>query len=97
MRSCFRNLLSNLDESLWIEKDILPHLTGTGKCRVFQTKNWWSQMKTASAAIYANRHYLNLYRTSAPKRLTSSEKSNVIGDVFIHPTASVDPTAVVSF
>lgn len=24
------------------------------------TRNWWSQLKTAGAAIYANRHYLSL-------------------------------------
>ena len=27
-----------------------------------QTSNWWSQIKTAGSAIYANRHYLALYR-----------------------------------
>jgi len=26
------------------------------------TRNWWSQLKTAGAAIYANRHYLALRR-----------------------------------
>ena len=42
-------------ESMWIEKDILPAVAGTGKGRVFITKNWWSQIKTAGSAIYANR------------------------------------------
>ena len=33
-------------EAMWIEKDILPALAGTGRARVYHTKNWWSQVKT---------------------------------------------------
>ena len=32
-------------EAMWIEKDILPALAGTGRARVYHTKNWWSQVK----------------------------------------------------
>jgi mannose-1-phosphate guanylyltransferase len=35
-------------------------LAGTGKALVYQTLKWWSQLKTPGAAIYANRHYLNV-------------------------------------
>ena len=51
-----------------------------------------------SATLYANRHYLKIFRNSHPERLTvsSSGGPRVIGDVFIHPTAVVDPTAVVN-
>jgi hypothetical protein len=51
-----------------------------------------------SSAIYANRHYLEMYKQSHPKRLAQNEpgKPKIIGDVYIHPTANVDPTAVVS-
>ena len=50
------------------------------------------------AAVYANRHYLNIYRRTHPDRLASNKEDGpkIIGDVFIHPTASVHPTAVVS-
>ncbi len=77
---------------------------------------------TNSAAIYANRHYLEIYRRSHPERLAkgrpmpsprsrlasgdqpltsalggeSETQPIIIGDVFVHPTASVHPTAVVS-
>ena len=37
-------------EAMWIEKDILPALAGTGRARVYHTKNWWSQ-----ASILINR------------------------------------------
>ena len=43
------------------------------KARVFQTSNWWSPVKTAASAIYANRHYLGLYRLRHPERLAGSE------------------------
>lgn len=50
------------------------------------------------AAIYANRHYLNLYRETHPDRLAKLDSAagpTVIGDVFIHPTAQVHPSATV--
>lgn len=47
-------------EALYLEKEILMPLAGTGKALVYQTVKWWSQLKTPGAAIYANRHYLNV-------------------------------------
>lgn len=52
------------DESISLESDILTPLAGTGRLFVYQTSLWWSQIKTASAALYSNRHYLKLYRDS---------------------------------
>jgi mannose-1-phosphate guanylyltransferase len=87
-------------EAMWIEKDILPALAGTGKARVYQTSKWWSQIKTAGAAIYANRHYLDLYRKVHPERLASGDGSEggrplILENVFVHRDAKVDSTAVV--
>jgi len=84
-------------DAIWLEKDVIVPLAGTGTAYVFQTNNWWSQVKTAGSAIYANRHYLNLYtKTSKSHRLAvnSDEGPTIEGDVFIHPTAKVDPSAV---
>ena len=96
-------------ESMWIEKDILMPLAGTNDIKVYTTTNWWSQIKTAGAAIYANRHYLNLFRRTNPERLAKvlehcngsgpvkdPESPEIIGDVFIDASAKVDPTSVVS-
>ena len=73
-------------------------LAGTNKAFLYLTNNWWSQIKTAGSAIYANRHFLALYNKTNPERLTrpTEEKSSptIIGDVFIHETATVDQTAV---
>lgn len=93
----------NGSECIQLETDILTPLAGTGKIYALPVQNWWSQVKTAGSAIYANRHYLQLYRTSHPERLANggSKLSNNQGhlvctihpDVFIHPTAQVDPSA----
>ncbi len=88
---------------MWIEKDILPALAGTGRGRVYVTQKWWSQIKTAGSAIYANRHYLGLYEKDSPERLLKKKGEDgdgpeeVIGNVFVHPSAKIHPTAVVCY
>ncbi|GFG37546.1 hypothetical protein Cfor_09592 [Coptotermes formosanus] len=88
---------------IYLETDVLMPLAGTGSLFALQTKNWWSQLKTAGSAIYANRHYLELYRSWHVDRLAQGEfktekgkekKCTIIGDVYIHPSATVDPTAM---
>ena len=99
-------------EAMWIEKDVLMPLAGTNQVKVYNTNNWWSQIKTAGAAIYTNRQYLKLYRqTNKISRLAGIHENcnghhnanvsrpkgpEIIGDVFIHPSAQIDETAVVS-
>ncbi|XP_021916679.1 mannose-1-phosphate guanyltransferase alpha-A isoform X2 [Zootermopsis nevadensis] len=87
---------------IYLETDVLMPLAGTGCVFALQTSNWWSQLKTAGSAIYANRHYLALYHSWHTDRLArgdltaeeGKEKScNIIGDVYIHPTATVHNTA----
>ena len=105
------SLGSNIEakEAMWLEKDVLMPLAGTNQIMIYETTNWWSQIKTAGAAIYANRHYLKLYRQIHPERLTKIEQhlngnsdgpnsnmvENIIGDVFVHPSAIIHPTAVI--
>lgn len=84
-------------ETIWLEKDVLGPLAGTNTAFLFQTSNWWSQIKTAGSAIYANRHYLALYREQNPARLSpedAKEGPTIIGDVFVHSSAIVSPSAV---
>lgn len=85
---------------------------GNGVALAAATRNWWSQLKTAGAAIYANRHYLSLRQQrhqilnqeSLPLpgkfQLTNVNlegKHFTIGNVYIHPTAQVHCTALVTF
>ncbi|XP_012273729.1 mannose-1-phosphate guanyltransferase alpha [Orussus abietinus] len=80
-----------------LEQDILTRLAGSGRICALPVKNWWSQMKTAGSVIYANRHYLALYRSKHPDRLVpvSNGACEIIGDVYIHPSASIDSSAVI--
>ena len=85
-------------EAMSLENDVITLLSTIGGAYVYHTTGWWSQIKTAGAAIYSNRHCLKFYHKTHPERLFKSEKGEpkVIGDVFIHPSAHVHPTAVVS-
>nr|CAD7414130.1 unnamed protein product [Timema poppensis] len=86
-----------------LEKDILMPLAGTGKVFAMQTNTWWSQLKTAGSTIYANRHFLELFRTRHRERLVlngdrgDGEMCRIIGDVHIHPSATVHCSATVSW
>ncbi|XP_064646569.1 mannose-1-phosphate guanyltransferase alpha-A-like isoform X2 [Lineus longissimus] len=83
-------------DRIMLEKEIFSPLAGTGLLFVYHTDRFWSQIKSAGAAIYANRHYLAIYHEKHPDRLAKNVEGRpkIIGDVFIHETATVHPTAV---
>lgn len=83
-------------EVIRLEQDVFVPMAASGTLFVFQSTHFWSQIKSAGAAIYANRHYLAIYRRTHRERLAvnGEGKPKVTGDVFIHPTAQVHPTAV---
>ncbi|GBP33810.1 Mannose-1-phosphate guanyltransferase alpha-B [Eumeta japonica] len=76
------------------EQDILAPLAGTTKLYAMQVTNWWSQVKTPGSAIYANRHYLELYRKRDAQNAPTAN-CKIIPDVYIHPTAEIDSSAVI--
>ncbi|TKR92597.1 hypothetical protein L596_007222 [Steinernema carpocapsae] len=78
----------------FLETDVFPLMAKY--FYALHTTRWWSQTKTAAAALYANRHYLRLYRERHPDRLSSSAQvggAEIVGDVFIDSSAKVHPTA----
>jgi len=79
------------------EQDILTRLAGSGRLFALPVLRWWSQVKTAGSAIYANRHYLALYKQKQPDRLASTNSAlcHIIGDVYIDPSAIIHPTSTV--
>jgi len=92
---------TTLPECVSLEEDVFPSLASSKSFFVFSTSQFWSQLKSPSAAVYANRHYLKLFRKFSPSRLAPTREAavfesgaTIIGDVIIHPTAKVDPTAV---
>lgn len=83
--------------SLSIEQDLIMPMTELGMLYAFQSDATWSQIKSAASAIYANKLYLSLYRRTNPHRLAKMEEGSptIIGDVFIHPSAKIDQSAVI--
>ncbi|KAJ8669871.1 hypothetical protein QAD02_001130 [Eretmocerus hayati] len=79
-----------------LEQDITTRLKNNNKLFALPVSNWWSQVKTAGSAIYVNGHYLSLYKLHKPERLAASppHECEIIGDVFIHDSATVHPSAV---
>lgn len=63
---------------------------------VFETKQFWRQIKSASSMVTANRLYLDHYSKVDPAFLADafSCQAKLIAPVYIHPSAKVDPTAV---
>ncbi len=87
-------------EAIFFEHDIIPRLSNEGELYMFQSRVFWSQIKTAGAAVYANSHYLSRARLegSLPLATNQANGPKIVGDVYIHPTATVAATAkVVSF
>jgi mannose-1-phosphate guanylyltransferase len=77
-----------------LEQDVLSPLAGTGRLYTYISQRWWSQVKTAGSAIYANRHYLDLSMKNYPERFAKKFDCTIIPNVYIHPSANVHETAV---
>jgi len=88
---------------LSLEYDILQQCCTQPRCFSYRTQgSWWCQIKTAASAIYANRKYLEQFQRNDGNCQYATERSEVssitceiIGNVYIHPTARVDPTSVI--
>ncbi|KAK8113003.1 hypothetical protein PG984_013529 [Apiospora sp. TS-2023a] len=79
-------------EVLRLEQDILSDLADSKQFFVYETKDFWRQIKTAGSAVPANALYLQKAWQSGSEEL-AKPSPNLIAPVFIHPTATVDPTA----
>jgi len=82
-------------KAIFFELDIIPRLANEGNLYLFQSRVFWSQIKTASAAVYANSHYLARARVDGSLALATNQPNGpkIVGDVYIHPTAVVACTA----
>lgn len=77
---------------LRLEQDILGPLSDSRRFFVYETRDFWRQIKTASSALPANALYLQKAMQNQSAEL-AKPSANIVGPVFIHPTATVDPTA----
>ncbi|XP_045415365.1 mannose-1-phosphate guanyltransferase alpha isoform X3 [Lemur catta] len=81
-----------------LEQDVFSALAGQGQIYVYLTDGIWSQIKSAGSALYASRLYLGRYEFTHPERLAKHTPGGpqIRGNVYIHPTAKVAPSAVVA-
>lgn len=77
-----------------LEQEVLSPLAGTGRIFTLTLNMKWAQVKNAASAIYANRQALELQRKNHPERNQNNSICTIIDNVYIHPTAQIDNTAV---
>lgn len=79
-------------EVIRLEQDILGDMADSKQFFVYETKDFWRQIKTAGSAVPANALYLQKAWQSGSEELAPAS-ANIVPPVFIHPTADVHPTA----
>lgn len=83
-----------------LEREVLGPLarkSSTSSLFALETREFWRQIKSASATVSANRLYLENYGNIDSSLLASNVNGSgpkIIAPVYIHPSAKVDPTAV---
>lgn len=80
------------NEVIRLEQDILSDMADNKQFFVYETKDFWRQIKTAGSAIPANALYLQKAFQNGSEEL-APRSENIIPPVFIHPSAHVHPTA----
>ncbi|PHH82330.1 hypothetical protein CDD82_6304 [Ophiocordyceps australis] len=80
------------NEVIRLEQDILGDMADNKQFFVYETKDFWRQIKTAGSAVPANALYLQKAMQTQSSELASAS-ANLVMPVFIHPTATVHATA----
>lgn len=79
-----------------LDQDILSPLAGKKQFYVYETKDYWEQIKTPGMSLKCSGLYLAQFRLTSPHLLASGDgtkNATISGDVYIHPSAKVHPTA----
>ena len=80
------------NEILRLEQDILSDIADSKQFFVYETKDFWRQIKTAGSAVPASALYLQKAFQAQAEEL-AAPSATLLPPVFIHPSADVDPTA----
>ncbi|KAK6537296.1 Proteasome subunit alpha type-2 [Orbilia ellipsospora] len=80
------------EDVLRLEQDILGPLADDKSFYVYESRDFWRQIKTAGSAVPANALYLQKAYQSGSEEL-AKPSLNILPPVYIDPTATVDPTA----
>jgi len=80
------------NEVIRLEQDILSDMADNKQFFVYETKDFWRQIKTTGSAIPANALYLQKALQNGSAEL-APRSENIVPPVYIHPTAQVHPSA----
>lgn len=84
---------------LRLEQDVIAPLAERNALYVYESTGFWCQIKTAGSPIVANHLYLDCYASQGlpnyyPKQCPRAQNGpEILGPVYIHPTAVLHPTA----
>lgn len=85
------------DDRIRLEQDVIAPLAQEPEHRLFvyETRDFWRQIKTAGSSVPANGLYLKqAMEAGDPSVLrTSRDGPEILGPVYVHPSAYVHPTA----
>ncbi|KAJ4712256.1 putative Mannose-1-phosphate guanyltransferase [Melia azedarach] len=79
-----------------LDQDILSPLAGKKQFYIYETMDFWEQIKTPGMSLKCSGLYLAQFRVTSPHLLASGDgtkNATIIGDVYVHPSAKVHPTA----
>ncbi|OIT19409.1 hypothetical protein A4A49_52049, partial [Nicotiana attenuata] len=83
-----------------LDQDIFTPLAGKKQLYTYETMDFWEQIKTPGMSLKCSAQYLAQYRSTSPHLLARGDGSKtaaISGDVYIHLSAKVHPTANVIF
>jgi mannose-1-phosphate guanylyltransferase len=82
------------EDVLRLEQDLLVQFAESGTLYVYETKDFWRQIKDAGSAVPANALYLQQLFQTNPKSIgLAAPSATIVPPVYVDPTAEVDPTA----
>mmetsp|Transcript_22148 Transcript_22148/g.36686 ORF Transcript_22148/g.36686 Transcript_22148/m.36686 type:complete len:458 (+) Transcript_22148:1299-2672(+) len=83
-----------------LEQDVLTPYSGKKMIQIYETKGFWSQIKSVGSAIKVSDFYMEDYRCTHPEALYTTDprappntQPECVGTVMLHPTAEVHPSA----
>jgi len=94
----FKSKQDNNDATyLQLEQDIFSRFCGEKQVYVYETKDFWLQIKTAGVVLKCSEELLQQLREQSSDTLARSGDGKtapiIIGNVLIHPSANVHPSA----
>lgn len=82
------------EDVLRLEQDVLVDYAEKGSLYVYESRDFWRQIKQAGSAVPANALYLHqLFQTEPKAPGLAAPSATIVPPVYIDPLAEVDPTA----